>query len=412
MSKLETAEPKKFFIFKNWKLLCLHSLLIWSLVFIQIFYGDHIGDLFNFLFPDSGWIENYRLFIFLLICGVIGLTAGAKFLVTLFLFVLSYPLILFLWSIPKILLWKIPKLLQNRNSGFGLYFFFNQVLNFFFKIRTHLISGSLFIISVGIIVNSTNSNMLYSAVVFLLLLLTWHFLNRTFIAINSEALVSSDIPRIGEDRLKIDVKNGKEIDHNNLQESVSASQQQNVMNYKLLTFINERAQTIKRDKNYVIILLYRVAVSYVISLVSLSLVNHTLFLANSLSFSTTETISLFDSFFYTFKSMYGSEVSFMLPSSTFARAINILAPMCCGYIFLFIVTVFFSIHSDKYSEKLDEAIETTQLMINNMEADFEGLHSITLDKAYSIIKRDKNSVVFLFLRYFIGKAEEEILEIT
>lgn len=402
---------KNYFMISYWKPLCWFAFIIWLLIFGQIFISDFSGELIQKISPTLDWLKQVRFFIFILLIGVSCMIFKTSRTLFVFLFVLAYPLILILFLLPKTIFWSVPKKLQNSKNGFSLYFFYNQIFNFSINLKYNLVKIGLFVISVALLFNTTDSQTLQILSIVFLMLLALHFINRFRIAVNSEKLVSQDIPQLKENRLlgtmgKLDLTKTKDKES-----AIFQAKQQRIILFKTLSFVREQAATIKRDKNYYLIILYRILGSISLTLCLLTFTNYTTFLSNTNSFLVSEAISLFDTFIYTFHTLHTGDVEFMIPKSDLARFLKILAPICTGFIGLFFFSVFSQIHSDKYREKLDAVIASTEEMISNVEAKFTEDFSMSITDCYLEVKNKKNSLIFLFMRYFLGMSESEIFEI-
>ena len=143
----------------------------------------------------------------------------------------------------------------------------------------------------------------------------------------------------------------------------------------------------------------------------LTFTNYTTYLSNTNSFVVTENISLFDTFIYTFHTLHTGDVEFMIPKSDFARFLKILAAICTGFIGMFFFSVFSQIHSDKYQEKLDAVIVSTEQIISKIESKFTEDFAMSISDCYLEVRKKKDSLIFLCLKYFLGMSENEILEI-
>src|SRR5215207_8408620 len=79
------------------------AIFVWGYVITKLFIFDIDNFLVERFIPNYAWLLNYKFFIIIVITSIIWLITKNRQIILWSLFVLFYPLIIFLWRIPALI---------------------------------------------------------------------------------------------------------------------------------------------------------------------------------------------------------------------------------------------------------------------------------------------------------------------
>jgi hypothetical protein len=339
-----------------WKFLLKHILffLIWtSGLLIVIFRLDLY--LYNSLPEDLHWTIRIIPFAFF---GIVLLVMFcSKWYYNLAL--IFYPILLIFWFLPKLILAK-GKIYLFSN-------YLSSIINTFKHFKYSILHFSLFIATLFLLL-ITDSTLIRILSVLIFSYFYYRFIIRYIRkSFNPPRLFGSDIEKAIDDII-LSTEKGmflvKAIEEQKQDEKLSEDDAKNkriekliLLNFFIVNF-KDNLSGFNGKKAFVISWIYQLIGFFVTTLIFFTFINYELFSIDRQSFITTGQPLIFDFFYYTIKTVTFSNINDIIPSSIFAKSIEILSFLTLGVFLLIIVTsIIFSLRQDKLSENIRKATD-------------------------------------------------------
>jgi hypothetical protein len=151
----------------RWLVLDLVAILFWSYAIVKVFVFDVDVYLVSLVGPELVWLLNYKLLILLSLILVAMLATRSLVLGFAIAYVALYPFV--------ILFWKLPRFVWKQQSWLFAFAILNAAIGLIRSFKRDFISGTLFLISTVLILNSVNHYVLYgsSLIIFALVVLAY-----------------------------------------------------------------------------------------------------------------------------------------------------------------------------------------------------------------------------------------------
>lgn len=345
----------------QWNFLFRHILflIIWGmglaiLIFRIDLYIPHDNN-------NHEWLLKIIPYTYLCVLVSIFLTTKWYYNIAL----LFYPLLVFFWFLPKIILSK-GKIYLFSN-------YVNNIINFFKHFKTRIINIGVFITTI-VIVSIFDSDVIrvgslivfsYFYYRFVVNYIKMSFRPPQLFGVNAEKIIEgiAKSPEKGMvlikfiDDLKIDEKiEEKEAEITRVERLI-------MLNF-VISRLKENLDGVNWKKAFIISWIYQLLGFLTISLLFFTFINFELFRMSANNFHVINSPNIFDFFYYTIKSITFSSIDSIIPISTFARCVEIMSFLTLGIFLLMIVTsVLFSLRQDHLSENIKKA--TSLCIIQN-----------------------------------------------
>ena len=147
------------------------AILVWGYAITKLFIFDIDNFLLERFMPNYAWLLNYKFFIIIVITSIIWLITKNAQIILWSLFVVFYPVIIFLWRIPALILKK-----KSWNLAFA---FTDAVIYFFKSVKNTFITTSFFLAATVIILQSSNKFLVWCSITILMIILLLVYIQRT-----------------------------------------------------------------------------------------------------------------------------------------------------------------------------------------------------------------------------------------
>lgn len=159
LKKMHLKEKKtvRMKMFKVVRELC--TTFFWIYVLVKLFVFDIDYYLMEKIFPNHMYILNYKFIIIIGIIAVFWLFMKNKKVIPFILYIVFFPIILFLW--------KIPYFIFRQKSWTVAIAFINSIISFFINIKFNFIASVLYITSLFMILIFSNTIILWLCIIIL-----------------------------------------------------------------------------------------------------------------------------------------------------------------------------------------------------------------------------------------------------
>lgn len=333
--------PNKFI----WKHFLFSFLWIMGIL-ILLFRIDVV--FFNKNFISVDWLEGTLPVMLLVLVGIV--MAFQKWYYSLAL--ILYPVLAFGWFIPKAVL---------RNGKIYLFIkYINAIYRFFTKFKYQLIHISIFVLTVLLLMISSNYIVKCLAILAMVYFYTLYVFNYIKKSLQPAQLFGQNVEEVIDGLLLQCKKNESflittfitKLEKDDVDKENKSLKRLIMMNYAIET-IADRLNGFRGKRAFLIALFYELVVFLFLSLFLFWFVNYQLFHINSANFQTVGSPNAFDFLYYTIKKITFGDLDYIKPISTIAKIFEILSFFVIGiFVLIIIVSMFFALRNDKISENV------------------------------------------------------------
>jgi hypothetical protein len=299
---------------------------------------------------DSIWLAQLIPFLFIGLVLIVIFTSKWYYSIVLFF----YPLLLLFWFIPKQILANGKIYLLSNYVG--------NVIRFIKSLKFSILKLFIFFLTLFVlIIFDSEIIRIISIVVFSFFYFHYviKYLKKSF---RTPRLFGSDISDIlagilnsPEKRYVLikSVEEQKDLENIEAEEAISKKLSNLLfLNYLILN-LRESLIEFNGKKAYIIAWIYQLFLFFFISLTYYTFVNFELYLIKPDHFTIIGNPTLFDFFYYTFKTITFSTVEIIIPQSVIARIIEMCSFFTLGILFLvFSLSILFTFKQDKMNESI------------------------------------------------------------
>jgi hypothetical protein len=333
--------PNKFI----WKHLLFSFLWVMG-VLILLFRVDVV--IFNKNSISVDWLEGTLPVMLLFLVGIVMVFQKWYYSLALIL----YPVLAFGWFIPKAVL---------RNGKIYLFIkYINAIYRFFTKFKYQLIHISIFVLTVLLLVISSNYIVKCFAIVAMVYFYTLYVFNYIKKSFQPAQLFGQDVEEV-IDRLLLQCKKNEsflittfitKLEKDGVDKENKSLKRLIMMNYAIET-IADRLNGFRGKRAFLIALFYELVVFLFLSIFLFWFVNYQLFHVSSDNFQTVGSPNTFDFLYYTIKKISFGDIDYIKPLSTTAKVFEILSFFVIGiFVLIIIVSMFFALRNDKINENV------------------------------------------------------------
>ncbi|MCY1634400.1 hypothetical protein [Marinifilum sp. D737] len=389
-------------------------IIIWSVIFMKLFVVDVERQFIEYYFMEFKPYFAYRVFFYSLILIVCWYIIGNKRFFKNLGYLVFYPIILLLWKVPKIFFWQIPKILYKSKSWLLIYAYINSWINHFWQLKYNILRFLLLMVSLILIFKSNNVIILYVVNFFILGLLISLLVDKFKTAfqplrlfkLNLELSNLKDKEKYNVaskfiDNLKEteDVENLDEEDSTKNELSVEKKQKENIEQIILIksifSFVTIRMKDFLSRKTYIVVFFLKILVAFLNAWFLISLLNYGAYKISESNFAVNNAPNFFDFVYYTFHSMLHGTIPHIVPSGVLGKVLDILAPFTGLLLTGTLLTVFFTVKTDKYKENLAEIIGFTETQLSQFENVLIEKYNFTLSQAVKFLESKKSYVCII-----------------
>lgn len=394
-TNLGTKTPNKFI----WKHL-LFSFIWLLMIIILIFRVD--AQLISNFGKDWDWAISIMPILLLVIFVLVTVTQKWYYSIAIFF----YPLLVFFWFLPKLILEKGK-----------IYLFFHYVEFIFIKLtkfKTTVIKILFFSLALVLLFLSDN-NWLQG----LSLIITTYFYFK-FVAnylkasfspaqlfgneieeylkevveksnVDNRFLINEFAIQTSDEKLTIEERKPKQL-------------KRLALMYIVLTSLSQNLNSFKGKKSYVISWVLQLSFFLLISIIYFTVLNYTIYNIDTTQFIVSDNNNWFEFFYYTLKSFTFNGIDSIKPNSILTKLIEILSYLIVGVFLLIIVaSVFFSLRQDKIRDNIELTVQIcnthNEYIISHINSEY-GLTLQAVFKEFEEIKKSTDNIKEIINKVF------------
>jgi hypothetical protein len=359
--------------------------VFWVYAFLQVFVFDVDRAVLGLISSDAESLANYRVLIFLALLATAALLGRRLKPQAMVLYVLTFPLVVFLW--------KIPKTLIKTRSWVAFFAVANVVVDFVGSFRYVAVAGAAWTFAAVAIVATDSDVLLIPSMLVLSAILVvsyWRTIHYSLRPARFLSFQAATIERVMEgDQMSGIVALSEELQSEDI-EVFDAQQQQTftsslanaVLAHRILGFWAYELDQYRRSTFSVLFNFASYLGLFLQTLTTLTLINYALYALDHGAFTYRSSPSLIDFGRYVLASFSGSEIGAVQSSSDLAGIIFILSTLI-GIIFLLGLglTVFVSIRQGRQDEAAKETIDRIHRQGDLLERKLRGEYGVSMEEA-------------------------------
>ncbi len=133
----------------------------------------------------------------------------------------------------------------------------------------------------------------------------------------------------------------------------------------------------RNERSYILFCIFQLFLYFFITVAYFSFLNYQVFQINSHQFSFSEFPSVFDFIYYTLKTITFSNIDFLKPTGTIARAIEIFSFLMLGiFLLVIVVSLLFSLQRHKLKDLMESGVKSlkiqNELLSDHIEKKYGG----------------------------------------
>jgi hypothetical protein len=376
-----------------WGGLDLLALLFWIYAIVKVFIFDVDVYLVSIANSELIWLLNYKFLILLGLILVAMLVTRSLVLGFAVAYAALYPFV--------ILFWKLPRLIWKQQSWLFAFAILNAVIGFIRSFRRDFISGTLFLISAVLILNSGNQYVLWGAsfVIFALVVLAYALafvrafkpsaIFQTYTKV-FPIIKKGNFLKVDESvrKLPVEVMTPKELELRNtgLQNIVLYNRACLLISKKLRDYQGSGANVASYVLSLVALLLFTV--------MSFALINYALHKINPALYQFTYSKESFFAFvYYSAGSMFYASNG-LVPVEPVSQFVQLIQFLCALLVLVILVTVIFSLRNERYSTQLEEVIVSMEKEGRAVEALLLSEFNLgSIDSAIDALQKAKSGMI-------------------
>lgn len=377
--------------------------LVWIYSLIKLFVFDIDRYIIQNSLPNHTYLLQYKFVIIIALIALVWLFTRNKQIFTWSFYILFYPLIL--------LFWRVPYFIFKQKSWVLAFTFINGLISFIVTIKYSFITSAVYILSLTILLTSTNKMFLVLSCLSISILLLFTFYNRFRVIFKKSSLLSfysiffsrmdNSSLIIEEEITKTPVEflTEKQLDKRttNLQSIVLFNRINLFIAKKLRDYQNSRMNF----AYYIVSLIGLV----VFTILSFTLINLSLYKINPNNFDYDTAPSFFIFLYYSFNNLLSTPISELKAITPVSQSVSMMGTFCAFLILAILTSLILSVRSEKHNEELNEVINgferqgevlekliMDQYKINNIEEaliELEKLKSVMIKFIYKITENIK-----------------------
>lgn len=381
------------------------AISFWFYVFIKLFVFDFDVYLATKFLPEYVWFLDLKFFILIGLIAIVWLFTKNKHIGLWFAFIISYPLILAFW--------RIPVFLYKQESWILAFALINAIISFFRSIRFIFIGSSFFLVSVAIVISSSNKSLLWLANGIILALLLLAYVHRFVLVFRPSSIFQVHIKLftgirehgkktffvLDESIKSLPVasldKGQLEKRTSNLQLSVLFNRTCLFTARKLRDYQNSGLNTISGILTVLLLIL--------LTIVSFAAINYALYKIDPGLFEVSVSqAGFFIFFYYSFNNLLFNSIKEVVPIMPISQAASMAESFLAFFLVVIFVSIILSVRSQRYSEELNQAIDRIENEGMDMERFIRTEYSVGgIDDA--ILELEKVKATFISFIFKISK---------
>jgi hypothetical protein len=266
-----------------------------------------------------------------------------------------------------ILFWKLPRFVWKQQSWLFAFAILNAAIGLIRSFKRDFISGTLFLISTVLILNSVNHYVLYgsSLIIFALVVLAYVL---AFVRAFKPSAVFQTYTKVfpiikKSDFLKVDasVPNlpPETLTENQLE--LRTTRLQNVVLYnRACLFVSKKLRDYQRSGVNVASYILSLVTLLLFAVISFGLINYALYKVDPSLFQFTYSKESFFAFIYYSAGSMFYAANGLVPIEPLSQLVQLIQFLCALLLLVILVTVIFALRNERYSSELQEVIVSVE----------------------------------------------------
>lgn len=382
----------------------IFAVFIWLYVFIKLFIIDIDIYILQNYFPNYSSLIYFKFFILIPLISFLWIISGTKNFISQFSYIIFYPLIL--------LLWIIPKTLFQRKSWFLIFTYINSLVNFIKSFKTNLALISIFSVCALFIIKTENIYIVSLSCFGMTMVLIYHFYKRFYFAFSPSTAFAIDTKTINkylkndkQDNILISGLLSGKVD----QESESDDENryrylQYLLIYnRLFLFVSEKLKRFQESRVYIIFFVIGLIYTLIISITVFGFINYSIYKLDPSNFNISTEPKLINFIYYSFYSILANQINEIIPVGTISKLLNMTEIIIGLLIIVILISIMFSVQSDRYKEELGNIITTVGSQGELIEKHINDEFRLSISQAILILEVEKIKGSLIKIIYYLGK---------
>ncbi len=376
-------------LLRKW-LLELWAASFWFYVITKLFIFDFDSFLINTYAPAYRGLLDFKFFIIIGLLAIVWVITKNRRLLVWGLFTLFYPVIM---------LWRILFFVFKQKSWLFGFAFINAAISFFKSIKHNFVAGSAFLIAIAIIWNSSSNILIWFSIGVILIVLTIAYVQK-FIFVFKPSSVFQIYQKILEGSRKNDkpfldeeIRDlpPAELDEPQLKKYASSLESAVLFN-RFALFCSKRLRDYQNSGLNIVTYVMTLLILSAITMVGFAFINYGLYKIDPASFTLNTQPRLFIFFYYAFNNLFSNSIDQIAAGSMVSQITHMVEYCFAMFLVVILVTLFFSVKSQKYAEGLNNVIEELRRQGDLMESRIRNeFRLMSIEEALSELDRLKTS---------------------
>lgn len=373
--------------------------IFWSYFIIQSFFYN-LDNFISTSLPSIAVLVDYKFFVFLGLATLCAITIKRYYLV--YLYVISFPLI--------VLFWKIPLAVYRFKSWLLVLTIIETIVSFFYKFKTRLVVTTITLFSFLVILVSNSRPLLYMAVIALTLVSIFTLARTVYLSYKTSIFFSFQSKMIGKFRksgiaqsmITVDSKVKKSKTKKLTKEQSTAiisNIQMSLLFNRSIYFWAYQLEKYKQSKVGFILSGISYVWLYIKLGIFLGFINYALYNINPSNFLINSTDSFINFVYYSFNSLFFNEIAGIAANSDVVIAIRLVSGIT-GILLIGVLVLNFVYvaRQTKNDDELTKAIEAIRDEGKQLEKHIESEFQVTATQAIEKLKELQAGMLSIILK--------------
>jgi hypothetical protein len=381
------------------------AILFWVYAVVKLFIFDIDVYLLKLVAPNLIWVLDYKLPVILAVITLILLATRSLDLGLALAYIALYPFI--------VLLWKLPWFVWKQKSWLLAFAVVNALMSFFYSFRRDFIAGTVFLISAILILNTNNFYTLVSSAAAIAIVVVFAY----YVAFRKALMPSAVFQTYKQIFPAIRTSTVLELDtslRNLPVESMTQNQielrtnsLQNVVLFnRVCLFLSKKLRDYQRSGLDVVSYIFSLMFLLIFTIFAFGLINYALFKLDSTLYQFTYSQpSPFAFLYYSGGSMFYASNG-LVPTAPISQAVQLVQFLCGVLLLVILITVFFTVRSERHTSELDNVISSVESEGHAVEAVLQSQFNLNnIDAAISALQQAKAGLTAFIIYLTKGLAE-------
>jgi len=414
--KLGASQPQKTSKKPNGRMLFfvkeILAILVWIYIVTKLFIYDIDIFLIEKLSPSFIWIVNYKFFILIGILAIIFMVTRNRDILLWSLYVIFYPVILFLW--------RIPSLIYKTKSWNLIFALIDSIISFFKSFKLSYITTAFYLVSAALIFGISNKIILWISLVVLFGILLFTYIQRSikvfkpsgmsqlYIKIfNSLGKFVRSIPPapeypamiLDEKELEIPIES---MDEKQLQKWITGVQYLVFFN-RICLFVAKKIKSYQESRFNIASAAFSILMLLIFTVLSFSIINFGLYKINPDFFEVSSVPTYFTFIYYSFSNIFHSSIREITATAPPSQVVLMTESLFEVFLIGIFVTLVITVRSQRETDEMNKVISYLNEEGRNAEGYLKEKYRYNIEEAIEALQK-----LNAFLANILNKMTETI----